>query len=103
MATKQGSSSQWLTIGDAAKYIGVSKDTLRRWEKRGKIKPTRSPTNRRYYTQSILDQVMAGNKPAKVGKSTKKLTLTQKIILVGIGSFLIAVGLALAWLQLRIR
>ena len=47
-----------LSIGEAAKYIGVSRDTLRRWEKKGKITPERSPTNRRYYTKEQLDQLL---------------------------------------------
>lgn len=48
-----------MTIGQAAKYLGVSKDTLRRWEKRLEgAKAVRSPTNRRYYTQKQLDRLM---------------------------------------------
>ena len=39
-----------MPIGEAAKYLGVSKDTLRRWEKRGKIKSYRTPGGQRRYT-----------------------------------------------------
>lgn len=103
MMAKQDSSSPWLSIGEAARFLGISRDTLRRWEKKGKIKPVRSPTNRRYYTKAILNQVMAGKKLAKVSKNkenaSRKLSLTQKIILIGIGSFLIAVGLMFFVLQ----
>ncbi|MBU1931885.1 MerR family transcriptional regulator [Patescibacteria group bacterium] len=52
----------WVPIGQAAEYLGVSRDTLRRWEKRGQIKASRSPTNRRYYTKQQLDLVMNNKK-----------------------------------------
>ena len=52
-----------LSIGQAAKYLGISRDTLRRWEKKGKISPQRSPTDRRYYTKEQLDESIT--KPKK--------------------------------------
>ena len=55
--TDQPLDEQWLSIGDAATRLGVSRDTLRRWEKVGKIKVYRSPTNRRIYKQSELEAV----------------------------------------------
>jgi molybdopterin-binding protein len=36
-----------LTLGQAAKEIGVSADTLRRWERAGKLKTKRDDRNRR--------------------------------------------------------
>lgn len=63
-----GRDARLLTIGEAAKHVGVSRDTLRRWEKRGKIKPRRSPTNRRFYTKEELDQLIGKKDP----KSTEK-------------------------------
>jgi len=48
----------WLTIGQAAKYLGVSPDTLRRWERRGKIKCYRTPGGRRLYTQYDLESTI---------------------------------------------
>lgn len=46
-----------LFITEASRYIGVSKDTLRRWEKKGFLTSLRTPTNRRYYTKEILDNI----------------------------------------------
>ncbi len=34
-------------IGEAAKMLGVSADTLRRWDRAGKVRTTRDPRNRR--------------------------------------------------------
>ena len=42
-------------IGDAAKYIGYKPNTLQKWDREGKLKAHRTPTNRRYYTQEQLD------------------------------------------------
>ncbi|MDO8551335.1 MAG: helix-turn-helix domain-containing protein [bacterium] len=50
-------SEGWLSIGEAAKYLRVSKDTLRRWEKEKIIKAYRSPTNHRYYKAEELDLI----------------------------------------------
>jgi molybdopterin-binding protein len=36
-----------LLLGDAARAIGVSTDTLRRWERAGKLRTTRDAANRR--------------------------------------------------------
>ena len=44
----------YVPIGKAAKIIGVTPTTLRRWEKAGKIKPVRTPTNRRMY---LMEQI----------------------------------------------
>lgn len=36
-----------LTLGEAARAIGVSADTLRRWDRAGKLRTTRDERNRR--------------------------------------------------------
>lgn len=41
-------------VKEFAKLIGKSPSTLRRWEKEGKIKPSRSVGNQRYYTDKDL-------------------------------------------------
>lgn len=46
-----------LSIGKAAKYLGVSIDTLRRWEKNGRITALRSPGGHRYFEGSQLDNL----------------------------------------------
>ena len=38
---------QGLTLGEAARAIGVSADTLRRWDRSGKLRTTRDERNRR--------------------------------------------------------
>ena len=40
-------SEQGLLLGEAAKAIGVSADTLRRWDRAGKLRTVRDDANRR--------------------------------------------------------
>lgn len=45
-----------MSVKDAADYLGVSVQTLRRWDAAGKLKPTRHPaSNYRYYRLSDLE------------------------------------------------
>ena len=52
--------SEFLTVGQAALYLGVSKDTLRRWDRSGKLTARRHPlTEFRLYLKRDLDTVLA--------------------------------------------
>ena len=54
---------KWYTISEAAKYLGVSADTLRRWEKAKKIPaPTRTAGQARRYTKELLDGILNSGK-----------------------------------------
>lgn len=45
-------------VKEFAKLIGKSPSTLRRWEREGKIKPSRSQGNQRYYTDKDLQTAL---------------------------------------------
>lgn len=53
----QNLSLELLSIGDASEYLGISIDTLRRWEKKGRIEPLRSPGGHRYYNKKSLEDL----------------------------------------------
>ena len=103
----QNKDSKMIQIGPAAKHLGVSRDTLRRWEKKGKLKAMRSPTNRRYYTKELLDAAMAGKKVEKTktevqkeiakpaGKKGLKIGKTGQLFTFGVISFIFAALIAL--------
>ncbi|MET0557550.1 MAG: helix-turn-helix transcriptional regulator, partial [Solirubrobacterales bacterium] len=46
-----------LSLGEAAKQIGVSVDTLRRWDRAGKLKTTRDERNRRRVPLDEVEQL----------------------------------------------
>ncbi len=56
------SSDTLMHIGEAAKYLKISIDTLRRWEKTGKITPTRTPGGTRLYSKEALEAFKFGSK-----------------------------------------
>ena len=75
-----------LTITETAQELGVSVDTIRRWEKKGLIKASRSEQNYRLFN---LDEVLrvhnkvAGNADGinhyKILKSKKKTSFAIKL------------------------
>lgn len=46
-----------VTLGDAAQAIGVSVDTLRRWDREGKLRTTRDDRNRRRVPASEIKRL----------------------------------------------
>jgi molybdopterin-binding protein len=46
-----------LTIGEAARALGVSADTLRRWDRAGKLRTTRDERNRRRVPAAELERL----------------------------------------------
>ena len=48
-----------LTLGEAAKAIGVSADTLRRWDRAGKLTTVRDANNRRRVPAAEVDRLTA--------------------------------------------
>ena len=55
-----------LPIGDAARALGVSVDTIRRWERSGKIKTKRDEANRRTVPESEVRR-LGGRDPVRLG------------------------------------
>ena len=47
------------TLGEAARAIGVSVDTLRRWDRAGKVRTTRDDRNRRRVPRSEIERLTA--------------------------------------------
>ena len=46
-----------LSVEEAAKFLGVSKSTMRRWEAEGRLKPDRTPGGHRRYRSEELTQM----------------------------------------------
>jgi molybdopterin-binding protein len=52
-----------VSLGDAAKALRVSPDTLRRWERAGKLETTRDSANRRRVPRSEIERL--SERPAR--------------------------------------
>ncbi len=55
-----------VSIGDASKALGVSVDTLRRWERGGRVQSQRDTRNRRMIRISEIER-LGGHMPALTG------------------------------------
>jgi transcriptional regulator with XRE-family HTH domain len=47
----------YISVGEAARLVGVSPSTLRAWERRGLVVPERSPSGYRRYTLATIDRL----------------------------------------------
>jgi molybdopterin-binding protein len=56
-------------LGDAARAIGVSPDTLRRWERAGKLRTTRDAANRRRVPKREIQRLSRRPVRHRVGDS----------------------------------
>lgn len=53
-----------ITIGKAAKFLGITTKTLRVWDKEGKLSPIRTQGNHRRYLLSDIKKLMEKGKDA---------------------------------------
>ncbi len=56
-----------LTIGEAAKAIGVSADTLRRWDRDGKLRTVRDARNRRLVPPAEVERLSSSPQRHQAG------------------------------------
>jgi MerR family copper efflux transcriptional regulator len=50
----------YLTVGKAARFLGVSAETLRNWDRSGKLRAYRHPINRyRLYRRAELETLLS--------------------------------------------
>jgi excisionase family DNA binding protein len=52
---------EWLTLGQAAKYLGVAQSTMRKWSDSGRVHAFYTPGGHRRYRRADLDQFLAGS------------------------------------------
>ncbi|HEX8067112.1 MAG TPA: helix-turn-helix transcriptional regulator [Thermoleophilaceae bacterium] len=58
-----------LSLGDAARALGVSVDTLRRWDRAGKLRTTRDARNRRRVPAREVERLSARPRRHRTGES----------------------------------
>ncbi len=51
---------QFYSAGEAARTLGISLDTLRRWDSQGRIKTRRDPSNRRIVPATEIERLRGG-------------------------------------------
>jgi excisionase family DNA binding protein len=53
-----GQQPEWLTLGQASKYLGVAQSTMRKWSDVGRVSAFYTPGGHRRYRRSDLDQFL---------------------------------------------
>jgi excisionase family DNA binding protein len=53
--------TDWLTLGQAARYLGVAQSTIRKWSDQGRLPAFYTPGGHRRYRQRDLDAFVAGS------------------------------------------
>jgi excisionase family DNA binding protein len=53
--------ADWLTLGQAARYLGVAQSTIRKWSDQGRLAAFYTPGGHRRYRQRDLDSFVAGS------------------------------------------
>lgn len=61
MEDNRDSNSQMVAVGDAARLLGVSVKTIRRWEASGKISGRRTPGGQRRFRLSGINELLGEN------------------------------------------
>ena len=59
-----GSEPDWLTLGQAAKYLGVAQSTIRKWSDQGRVPTFYTPGGHRRYRRRDLDAFLERSGPA---------------------------------------
>jgi excisionase family DNA binding protein len=52
---------EWLTLGQAATYLGVAQSTMRKWSDAGRVQAFYTPGGHRRYRRADLDQFLAAS------------------------------------------
>jgi excisionase family DNA binding protein len=57
------SEPEWLTLGEAARYLGVAQSTIRKWSDNGRVRAFYTPGRHRRYRREDLDAFLDGSGP----------------------------------------
>ena len=53
----------WMTLGQAAKFLGVAQSTIRKWSDLGRVPAFYTPGGHRRYRRSDLEEFIASSGP----------------------------------------
>src|SRR6266511_2590434 len=70
---------QSYSAGEAAKLLGISLDTLRRWDRQGRIKTRRDRANRRLVPASEIDRLRRRAQPADLSARNRLAGVVREV------------------------
>jgi excisionase family DNA binding protein len=57
-----GGGTEWLTLGQAARYLGVAQSTIRKWSDAGRLPAFYTPGGHRRFRRGDLDEFLSGSR-----------------------------------------
>jgi excisionase family DNA binding protein len=73
-----GGETEWLTLGQAAKYLGVAQSTIRKWSDLGRVPAFYTPGGHRRYRRSDLDAFLERSGPGKPARGPLVLVVDDE-------------------------
>ena len=67
--------TEWLTLGQAATYLGVAQSTVRKWSDGGRLPAFYTPGGHRRFRRSDLDSFLAGSSGGATASAASALVL----------------------------
>jgi excisionase family DNA binding protein len=74
-SSRGGSEADWLTLGQAAKYLGVAQSTIRKWSDVGRVPAFYTPGGHRRYRRGDLDAFLERSGPGKPARGPMVLVV----------------------------
>jgi molybdopterin-binding protein len=75
---------QTYTAGEAARRLGISLDTLRRWDREGRIRTRRDRANRRIVPASEVERIRGGEAPHELSARNRLSGVVREVKLEGL-------------------
>ena len=75
---------QLLPAGEAARRLGISLDTLRRWDRQGRIRTERDPANRRVVPTSEIERLRGTRAPSGLSARNRLRGVVREVKVEGV-------------------
>src|SRR5919202_1855933 len=66
---RNGDELDWLTLGEAARYLGVAQSTIRKWSDSGRLRAFYTPGGHRRFRRTDLETFVGGSRGGAGGAS----------------------------------
>lgn len=75
---------RFLSAGEAARLLGISLDTLRRWDRQGRIRTQRDAANRRVVPASEIERLRGARAPSGLSARNRLRGVVREVKVEGV-------------------
>src|SRR6266487_211043 len=76
-STARGGESEWLTLGQAARFLGVAQSTIRKWSDQGRVPAFYTPGGHRRYRRADLEKFLERSGPGGASRTGPLILLVD--------------------------